>query len=66
MSNRAYDILKVICTIVLPAACTLIATIGGIWGFDVEKIVLTVAAVNTFIGALIGVSSHQYNKSLEG
>lgn len=64
LSNRAYDILKYVCLIGLPAVATLVSALGAIWGLPyTEKIVLTINAVALFIGALIGVSSAQYNKS---
>ncbi len=63
MSNKIYDILKTVCTIVLPAVAALYAALGKIWGFPlIVEIVGTIAAVDTFIGALIGLSSVQYGK----
>ena len=64
LSNKVYDVLKYICLIGLPALATLVAALGSIWGIpNCEKIVLTINAIALFIGALIGVSSAQYNKS---
>ena len=64
-SNRTYDIIKIICTIVLPALGTLYAALAGIWGFPyAEAVVGTIAALTTFLGALLGISSRQYNKSV--
>ena len=63
LSNRAYDILKWVCLIGLPALATLVAALGSIWGIPhCEQIVLTINAVALFIGALIGVSSAQYKE----
>jgi hypothetical protein len=61
LSNKAYDILKYIVTIGLPALTTLWLTIGSIWGLPlVEPIGATMGAITVFLGALIGVSSAKY------
>lgn len=61
MSNKLYDILKYLCTIILPALGTLYFALAGIWGFPYgEQIVGTLAAVATFIGVCIGISNYQY------
>lgn len=66
MSNRLYDVLKYIVTIVSPALITAITALGALYGWDnVEVMSGTIAVVTTFVGALIGVSSHNYNKSLK-
>lgn len=66
MSNKVYDILKFIAQIVLPAAATLWAALGKIWGWPlVTEITATICAVDTFLGALLGISSYQYNKEQE-
>lgn len=65
-SNKAYDILKWICMIVLPALGTFYFAIAGIWGFPyAEQIVGTIAAVTTLLGALIGISTAKYNKEIK-
>ena len=63
MSNKVYDVLKWIAMVVLPAIATLYFALAGIWGFPYgEEIVGTITAVDTFLGALQGISSVQYNK----
>ena len=63
LSNKAYDVLKVICITVLPALGTLYFALAGIWGFPYgEQIVGTINAITTCIGIIIGVSTAQYNK----
>lgn len=63
MSNKLYDVLKAVCTVVLPACGTCYAALAVIWGFPyAEAIVGTIAAITTLIGALIGISTHNYNK----
>ena len=63
MSNKAYDILKWTAQLALPAAGTLYAALAGIWGFPyTEQVVGTILAVDTFLGALLGISSASYKK----
>lgn len=60
-SNKVYDFLKAIAQFILPAIITLYATLGDIWGLPyVVQISATLAAVNTFLGILLGISSHNY------
>ena len=63
MSNKIYDALKFIAQIVLPAIGTLYFALASIWGLPYgEEIVGTITAVDAFLGALLGVSTAQYNK----
>lgn len=63
MSNTVYDVLKFIAQIVLPALATLWAALGKIWGWPlVTEITATICAVDTFLGALLGISAMQYAK----
>jgi hypothetical protein len=63
LDSKVYDVLKWCCIVCLPAVAVLVSTLGQIWGWaDAEKITLTVNAVALFLGALIGVSTYQYNK----
>lgn len=64
LSNKAYDVLKWIAMVAIPAVGTLYFTIAGIWGLPYgEEIVGTLMAVDTFIGVLLGISTVQYNKT---
>lgn len=61
-TNKTYDILKAIALIWLPAIGTLYFALSGIWGFPyAEQVVGTITAVDTFIGAVIGISASRYN-----
>ena len=63
MSNKTYDILKDIALYVMPALATLILTLGGIWGIPyAEAIAATITALDTFLGAVLKISSTSYNK----
>lgn len=62
MSNKTYDILKWVAQIVLPALGTLYFALARIWGFPYgEQIVGTLVAVDTFLGALLKISSDGYS-----
>lgn len=64
LKNSTYDILKYICQIVLPAIGTLYFALAQIWGFPyAEQIVGTITAIDTFLGAILMISSASYNKS---
>lgn len=63
ISNKTYDILKFIAQIILPAAGTLYFALAQIWGLPLgEEIVGTITAVDAFLGAVLGISTAQYNK----
>ena len=63
MSNKTYNVLKWIAQVVLPALATLYFALAGIWGFPYgEEIVGTITAIDAFLGAVLGISSAQYNK----
>lgn len=63
MRNETYDVLKFIAQIVLPAVGTLYFALAKIWGLPYgTEIVGTVTAVDTFLGALLGISTSNYNK----
>lgn len=66
LSNKTYDILKHVVTIVFPAVITCYVTLSSIWGWPyTEAVAGSLAGVNTLLGALIGVSTAQYNKQKE-
>lgn len=63
MSNKVYDVLKFIAQIVLPALATMYVTIAGLWGLPLAKEISgTIMAVDTFMGAVLMISSANYNK----
>lgn len=64
LSNEAYDILKFIAQLLLPALGTLYFAIAGIWGLPYgEQIVGTITAVDAFLGAILKVSTDAYHAS---
>ena len=63
MDNKTYDVLKWIAQYLLPAAGTLYFALASIWGLPYgEQVVGTITVVDTFLGALLGISSARYNK----
>ena len=63
MNDKVYDVLKWVCIIVLPAIATLWFTLGKIWGFPyLAEIEATIIAIDTFLGAILGVSTIQYDR----
>lgn len=66
LSNVWYDRLKWVAQIGLPAVGTLYFTIAMIYGLPAaQEIVGTIVALDTFLGAVLGLSSKQYNNSDE-
>lgn len=66
MSNKTYDIMKAIAQYVLPALGTLYYALASIWGLPYgEQIVGTITALDTFLGALLGLASAYYDDEVE-
>ena len=64
ISNKAYDILKFVAQLLLPALGTLYFGLAEIWGFPyAEQIVGTITCVDAFLGIFLKISSDQYYKS---
>ena len=63
MTDKMYDLLKWVAQILLPAVATLYFAIAQIWGLPYgEQVVGTITAIDAFLGALLGISTYQYNK----
>ena len=63
MSNKTYDVLKYIAQIFIPALAVFYAALAKIWGFPYAvEIVGTLSAVDVFLGALLKISTDNYNK----
>jgi hypothetical protein len=64
LSNETYDILKWVALILLPALGTLYFAIASIWGLPyAEQVVGTLTAIDTFLGAVLGISTGKYNEN---
>lgn len=64
LPNKVFDWLKWIAIIALPALSTFIVVISKIWNWaDLGSMIAqTITAVAVLLGALLGVSSVNYNK----
>ena len=61
MSNKLYDILAIIGRLILPALGTLYFALAKIWNLPLaEEIVGTIAAVTTFLNAVLKIQSNAY------
>lgn len=63
LPNSLYDILKWVTMIVLPALATAYVGLAAIWGWPfADEVAKTTAVICTLLGALLGISTAQYNK----
>ena len=63
LPDKLYDIMKWITMIVLPALATAYVGLASIWGWPyADEVAKTTAVVCTLLGALLGISTAQYNK----
>lgn len=64
LPDKIYDILKWVTMIVLPALATAYVGLSAIWGWPyADEIAKTTAVICTLLGALLGISTAQYNKT---
>lgn len=65
LSNKLFDVLKWVAILFLPALAILIRTVFAIWKIPYgEEISSTVVALQVFLGAILGVSTLNYNKEV--
>lgn len=63
ISDKAYDILKWFVMIVLPALSTAYVGLAAIWNWPLaDEVAKTASVVCVLLGALLGISTAQYNK----
>lgn len=66
LSNRAYDIMKWVAQLLLPAAGTCYFALAKIWGLPFgHEIVGTISAVDAFLGVILGISNANYKRSID-
>lgn len=64
MSEKLYLRMKFFVTLILPAISTLYFTLDKIWGlYEADKVIGTFAALATFLGVLLRLSTNAYKKS---
>ena len=62
LNDKVYTVFKWALIIFVHALITLISTLGQIYKFDTEVIILTISAIATFIGTITGISNYNYKK----
>jgi len=62
LNEKVYQIIKWILCIVVDAFILLLTTLTKAWQWDIpiEAIVITITAVSTFLGVILGISNHNY------
>lgn len=66
LPDKLYDVLKWITMIVLPALATAYVGLAAVWGWPfADEVAKTVAVICTLLGALLGISTAEYNKGKE-
>ena len=65
LSNKLFDVLKWVAILFLPALAILIRTVFAIWNIPYgDQISATIMALQVFLGAILGVSTLNYNKEV--
>ena len=63
LNNRVYDVLKWGVMVAIPALTTAYVGLSAVWHWPyAEEVAKTSAVVCTLLGALLGISTAQYNK----
>lgn len=67
MSNKTYDILKIVAIVILPLISAVYVALSKIWGFGFgteidQTIQIIIAAINTLLGVALVKSSSDYHK----
>ena len=63
LPNRVYDVMKWFVMVMIPACTTAYVGLDSVFGWGYGDIVAKVSAiVCTLLGALLGISTAQYNK----
>lgn len=66
INSTIYEILRWFTWIVLPATATLISALNAAWAWElpIDAILSTFAAVETFIGVVLGVAKYSNDKEI--
>ena len=64
ITGKMYDFLKWVALILLPAIGSAYFDLAGIWDLpNAEQVVGTIVVIDTFLGALLGISIKRWNAS---
>lgn len=67
LTSNAYDLLKPIALIYLPALATLYFAVASIWGIpDTTAVIGTMSAIDAFLGAVLGIASKSFTPPTDG
>lgn len=63
LPNKVYDILKWVVLVAIPALSTAYVGLSAIWGWPLaDEVAKTASVICVLLGALVGISTVQYNK----
>jgi len=66
LNEKSYKLLKWVAQFFLPASGTLYFALSSIWGLPYgEQIIGSITAFNIFLGVILGISTHEYNKTVD-
>lgn len=66
MSNKSYDFWKKVAQYYLPALATFVIAVFKIWNIPYgTEISGTIMALDTLLGAILGISTYNYNKEVK-
>jgi hypothetical protein len=61
---KVYNFIKYLVLIIMPGISTLYMAVANAWNWDhITNVSLTLAAITTFMGGLVGLSARNYNHS---
>src|SRR5262245_58038313 len=67
LNNKTYDVLKFVALVALPALATLYLGLGQLWDIPAtDEVVATIVLVDTFLGAILQISSSKYEPGFDG
>lgn len=67
ITGKLYDVLKFCALVAFPAVGTLYVALAALWGLpSVQAVSGTILAIDTFLGAILQISSASYNKQIGG
>ena len=63
LPDKVYDVLKWVTMVVIPALATAYVGLSSIWGWPyASEVAKTASVICTLLGALLGISTAQYNR----
>jgi len=66
MTDKTYDTLRLIALIAVPATTCIVAILSALGYAHTDVVAAILAAIDTFLGALVEIVRREYNKRQEG